>query len=274
VPETGPDADAQRRIHGLERENRILSRRLRRLEDNVHQMEDFQDSTSKVMSTLLQDVEAERARSHRLLLNVLPQRIVNRLNAGETLIADRHEDVTVLFSDFVDFTGISSRLSPAEVVAELNQLYSAFDDVFERSGIEKIKTIGDAVLAVGGLAPAPGEKTNQPAAVAAAALEMVDIVNGSLDRRGGWGIRIGVHRGPLVAGVIGVTKFAYDVWGDAVNVASRLQGAAEPGRILVSAPVVRALGPDFDLQQRDPFELKGKGLTEVWELRGRAARSA
>ena len=135
----------------LERENRTLARRLHRLEDNVRRLEEFGDSNARLLSQVAKDLEAERARSERLLLNVLPQRIIDRLNAGETLIADRHDDVTVLFSDVVGFTEISSRLPTAELIVELNELFSGFDAICEATGVEKIKTIGDAYLAIGGL---------------------------------------------------------------------------------------------------------------------------
>src|SRR5213593_998783 len=125
----------------LDRENRILERRLRRLEANVQRMEQFQESNSTLLSNLLEDLEAEKARSQQLLLNVLPQRIIDRLNAGETRIADRHDDATVLFSDFVGFTSISAALTPAVLVDELNHLFRAFDAICDANGVEKIKTV-------------------------------------------------------------------------------------------------------------------------------------
>ena len=132
----------------LEKENRRLARRLQRLEDNVRRLESFQDSNSTLQSRLLTELEAERARSERLLLNVLPQRIIDRLAAGETLIADRHESVSVLFSDVVGFTTISARLAPAELIEQLNELFSGFDEICERTAVEKIKTVGDAYLVI------------------------------------------------------------------------------------------------------------------------------
>ncbi len=152
-PAQTPATDAA----ALERENRSLTRRLSRLEGNVRHMEAFQDSNSRLLSKLVKDLEVERARSERLLLNVLPQRIIDRLNAGETLIADRHDDVTVLFSDFVGFTEISSHLPTAELIDELNDLFSGFDAICDATGVEKIKTIGDAYLAIGGLTDGSGD---------------------------------------------------------------------------------------------------------------------
>src|ERR1041385_608336 len=150
-PEPGPEVDRG----NLERENRILERKLHRLEANVARMEEFQGTNSTILSGLLRDLEEERARSHQLLLNVLPQRIVDRLNAGETRIADRHEDATVLFSDFVGFTALSAALAPSVLIEELTAFFRAFDALCDAHGVEKIKTVGDAYLAVGGLTGDP-----------------------------------------------------------------------------------------------------------------------
>ena len=139
----------------LEKANRVLQRRLSRLEANYRQLEELQDSNATVMSRLVDELEEERARSRRLLLNVLPERIADRLAEGETRIADRHDDVTVLFSDFVGFTRISAELPPVVLVTELDELFRGFDAICEATGVEKIKTVGDAYLAVGGLVDGP-----------------------------------------------------------------------------------------------------------------------
>jgi len=265
-PEPGPEVDRG----NLERENRILERKLHRLEANVARMEEFQGTNSTILSGLLRDLEEERARSHRLLLNVLPQRIIDRLNAGETRIADRHDGVTVLFSDIVGFTGISSETPPPELVEHLNTLFTDFDAICDAVRIEKIKTVGDAYLAVGGLT---GDARSGEIAVADAALRMVAVsearaaADGST--LGGWRIRIGLHAGPIVAGVVGSSKFAYDVWGDTVNTASRLQTNGEPGRIHVSAELAGRLSSEFVVERRGLVELKGKGEVETFWLVGR-----
>jgi len=249
----------------LEKENRRLTRRLERLEDNVRRLEDFQDSNSTVLSRLLTELEEERAKGQRLLLNVLPQRIIDRLAAGETLIADRHEAVSVLLSDLVGFTGISARLPPAVLVDELNQLFSGFDAICERTGVEKIKTVGDAYLVIGGL----GGETDHAEAIAETALKMVEQVESRRGTAADWRIRIGLHAGPVIAGVIGSTKFAYDVWGDTVNVAARLESTSEPNRIQVSGTLASQLEDRFRLTPRDAVELKGKGFVETCFLVGR-----
>jgi adenylate cyclase len=250
----------------LERENRILERRLHRLETNVQRMEEFQDSNSTLMSSLLRDLEAERARSQRLLLNVLPQRIIDRLNAGEALIADRHEDATVLFSDFVGFTTISAALAPAVLVEELNALFRACDAICDANGVEKIKTVGDAYLAVGGLT---GSGIDGAVAIAATALGMLEAVERRTQAAADWQIRIGINNGPIVAGVVGVSKFAYDVWGDTVNVASRLESTSEAGRIQVAAELADRLADRFRFKPRGMVDLKGKGAAETCFLVGR-----
>jgi len=254
---TEPDPSAAPpSAEALLRENRILDRRLRRFEANVRRLEEFQQSNANLLSGLLRDLEAERARSQRLLLNVLPQRIIDRLNAGETLIADRHEDATVLFSDFVGFTAISAELAPSVLVEELNGLFRAFDAICDANGVEKIKTVGDAYLAVGGL---EGSAEEGAAAIADTALGMLAAVDRGTAAAAEWRIRIGISNGPIVAGVVGVSKFAYDVWGDTVNVASRLESTSEPGRIHVSAELAERLADRFEFEPRGDVDLKGKG---------------
>jgi len=250
----------------LEREKRILERRLHRLEANVARMEEFQESNATLLSRLLEDLEAEKARSQRLLLNVLPQRIIDRLNAGETLIADRHDDATVLFSDFVGFTAISAELAPAVLVEELNALFRAFDGICDANGVEKIKTVGDAYLAVGGL---DGPAEDGAIAIVDTALGMLDAVDRGTATAAEWRIRIGVNTGPIVAGVVGVSKFAYDIWGDTVNVASRLESTSEPGRIHVSAELAERLADRFEFEPRGDVDLKGKGARATCFLTGR-----
>jgi adenylate cyclase len=257
------DPDVER--PALERENRILQRRLSRLQTNVRELEDLQDSNSTLLSALLRDLEEERAKSQRLLRNVLPEGIVGRLEAGEAPIADRHDEVTILFGDFVEFTRISAELSPTVLVQELNELFRGFDEICADTGIEKIKTVGDAYLAVGGL-----EGTGDAGARAAAdtALRITALVAEHQRRHATWQIRVGLHAGPIVAGVVGSSKFAYDVWGNTVNVASRLETTSEPGRIHISAELAARLGDGYRVEARGLVDLKGKGPTETYFLLG------
>ena len=255
-------------LDALRRENRVLARKLARLTENTRQLEAIRDGNATLLSRLMQELDSERARSHELLLNVLPQQIVDRLGVGETNIADRHDHVVVLFSDFVGFTTISSELSVAVLVEELNRLFSEFDGLCTDLGVEKIKTIGDAYLAVGGL---DEDGADPIAAVCDLALGMLDAVERiRADAAADWRIRIGIHAGPAVAGVIGTRKFVYDVWGDTVNVASRLESTSEPGRIHVSGAVSDALEGRYAFEPRGEIELKGKGATRTSFLVGRA----
>ena len=166
-------------------------------------------------------------------------------------------------ADLVGFTQTASTLSPAELVDDLNELFTQFDEACAARGVEKIKTIGDAYMAVAGL----DETTTDPVAAAAnLALDMLDALKES---RTSWQIRIGIHVGPVVAGIIGSRKFAYDVWGDAVNVASRLESTSLPDRIQVSQPVANTLDGSFALESRGQVEIKGKGTMPTWFVVGR-----
>lgn len=259
--EPGPDEPPS--PERLRKENARIARRVSQLEGTLRQVEQIRDSSTRVLDRLMGELEAERARSQKLLLNVLPQPIIDRLNAGEQVIADRYDDVAVVFSDFVGFTEISTRLPVAMLVSSLNALFSAFDAACEALGVEKIKTIGDAYLAAAGLPGSPGDHVE---AAADLALAMRAAVR---DAGEPWQVRIGLHSGPVVAGVIGTSKFVYDLWGDAVNVASRLETTAPPGRIQVSEAVAAALGDAFELEPRGAIELKGKGSTQAYFLLGR-----
>jgi class 3 adenylate cyclase len=256
------DPGSHRTADEREKEILRLARRIRRLEGNMEELEQLRDHNARLMDQLMGELSEERRRSEALLLNVLPQRIVDRLHAGETLIADRHGDVAVVFSDFVGFTAIAGALPAPELVAELNALFSAFDAACATHEVEKIKTIGDAYMAVAGL----GDVANDPVVPAARlALDMQAAVAAAGDR---WHVRIGVASGPVVAGVIGTRKFAYDVWGDTVNLASRLESTAPADAIHVSAGVASRLGSEFALVPRGEVDLKGKGPTSTFLLVG------
>ena len=210
---------------------------------------------------------AEQQRSERLLLNVLPSPIAARLKQGEAVIADRFPEVTVLFADLVDFTRRSDRSTPERVVQVLDDLFSALDRLAERHGLEKIKTIGDAYMAVGGL-PAP--RPDHAEAVAEMALAVREEVGRHLDPAGRpLAVRIGIDTGPVVAGVIGTTKFSYDLWGDTVNTASRMESYGVVGCIQVTERTYRRLRDRYRFERRGPVQVKGKGELVTWFLLGR-----
>jgi class 3 adenylate cyclase len=216
------------------------------------------------------ELVAEQARSERLLLNVLPAPIAARLMAEEGVIADAFPDVTVLFADLVDFTRRSDRVAPERVVQVLDDLFSAFDALAERYGLEKIKTIGDAYMVAGGL---PEPRPGHAEAVADMALAIRDEVAGHADPAGQpLAIRIGIDTGPVVAGVIGRRRFIYDVWGDTVNMASRMESGGVPGCIQVTARTRDRLRDTFEFEPRGLVPVKGKGEMDVYLLLGRSSR--
>jgi class 3 adenylate cyclase len=210
---------------------------------------------------------AEEERSERLLLNVLPAPIAERLKQGEGVIADAFPEVTVLFADLVDFTRRSQQVSPAQVVATLNELFSAFDRLAQRHGLEKIKTIGDAYMVAGGL---PNPRPDHTQAVAEMALAMQEEVAGRADPSGQpLQVRIGIDTGPVEAGVIGTSKFSYDLWGDTVNTASRMESHGVAGCIQVTARTYQRLRDRYRFQRRGPIPVRGMGEMVTWFLLGR-----
>ena len=219
----------------------------------------------RLIESQSREIAAERAKSDRLLLNVLPARIAERLREAPGSLAERFDDATVLFADLVSFTPLSERLGPQRTADTLNELISRFDDLALRFGIEKIKTIGDAYLVVGGV---PEAVPDHAARVVRMGLAMVETA-AAYGRECGLPlvVRVGVHSGPVVAGVIGRTKFAYDVWGDTVNVASRLESAGLPGEVQASEATVAALGDGFDVCARGALDLKGKGTVLAFLVR-------
>src|SRR6266545_4758531 len=210
---------------------------------------------------------AEQQRSERLLLNVLPAPIAARLKQREDVIADGFPDVTVLFADLVDFTRRSQRIAPKQVVAILNDLFTTFDQLAERQGLEKIKTVGDAYMVAGGL---PDPRPGHAGAVAEMALAIRDEVARHADPSGQpLQVRVGIDTGPVVAGVIGRHKFIYDLWGDTVNTASRMESHGVPGCIQVTARTYQRLKDGYRFERRGPIQVKGKGEMVTYFLLGR-----
>ncbi len=203
----------------------------------------------------------------RLLLNILPASIADRLRHGEMVIADRVEEMTVLFADIVAFSQLSMRLEPAELVQLLNGIFSTFDDLTDRYGLEKIKTIGDAYMVVGGLAPST---ENHCGRVADVGLDMLAATERFRAEHGvDLHIRVGMHMGPAVAGVVGLKKFIYDVWGETVNTASRMESHGAPDRIQVTASTYRRLRGRYLFEERGPIDVRGRGPMETYFLIGR-----
>jgi adenylate cyclase len=209
-------------------------------------------------------LKEEKAKSDALLRNILPEPVMARLSNGETIIADRFEAVSILFADIVGFTPRAAAMTPASVVASLNRVFSEFDGLAQRLGVEKIKTIGDAYMAAAGL-PAP--RVDHAEAIAAFAIGILELLGGIHGPgESTLHVRIGIHTGPVVAGVIGRHKFSYDVWGDTVNLASRLEAHGVADRIQVSQEVKEVLAHRFRFEERGPIMLKGKGMTPTFFL--------
>jgi class 3 adenylate cyclase len=212
-------------------------------------------------------LQLEQERSERLLLNVLPAPIAARLKAGEAVIADAFPEVTVLFADLVDFTRRSQRIGPAQVVATLNELFSAFDRLAQRHGLEKIKTIGDAYMVAGGL---PDPRPDHAEAIAEMALAIREEVARRTDPSGQpLQLRIGIDTGPVEAGVLGTSKFSYDLWGDTVNTASRMESHGIAGCIQVTERTYQRLRDGYRFQRRGPIQVRGMGEMVTWFLVGR-----
>ncbi|HAZ45372.1 MAG TPA: histidine kinase [Cyanobacteria bacterium UBA11369] len=219
------------------------------------------------LESSLKDLKAEREKAEQLLLNILPQPIANRLKKEERTIADSFNEATVLFADIVGFTNLSAHTPPVELVNLLNQIFSAFDRLAEQHGLEKIKTIGDAYMVVGGI-PTPGSDRAQ--AVAEMAIDMLkEIQQFNALNHAEFNMRIGINTGPVVAGVIGLKKFIYDLWGDTVNIASRMESQGIPGCIQVTDATYERLKDKYEFEQRGVIQVKGKGEMMTYLLLGR-----
>ncbi|HEY8086822.1 MAG TPA: adenylate/guanylate cyclase domain-containing protein [Polyangiaceae bacterium] len=220
----------------------------------------------RTIQAQMEALDAEKQKSEALLLNVLPAAIAERLKVENRPIADGFQDVSVLFADIVGFTKLSERLSPQALVGRLNQLFSAFDDLLDRFKLEKIKTIGDAYMVVGGL---NGGK-DHALALAELALDMLArIAELRAELHEDFSVRIGINTGPVVGGVIGKKKFIYDVWGDTVNIASRMESTGSPGSVQVSHETYQRIRNMYVFEDRGEIEVKGKGLMRTWLILAR-----
>ncbi len=215
---------------------------------------------------MFRQLSEEKLHSDKLLLNILPRAIADRLRAGEQVIVDSFAEVTVLFADIVGFSQLAARLSPTELVRTLNTVFSRFDSLAARFGLEKIKTIGDAYMAVGGL---PERCADHAERAAGMALAMQDeLIQFSQETKFDLSIRVGLHSGPVVAGVIGTHKFSYDLWGDTVNIASRMESHGHPSAIQVTADTERRLRDKYLFVTRGRIPVKGQGDLMTYLLVG------
>jgi class 3 adenylate cyclase len=223
------------------------------------------NSMAEKIETQTEEIQEKNRENEELLLNILPGPIATRLKSGEAEIADGFAEVTVLFGDIVGFTSLSSGRAPNEVVSLLNGLFRKFDDIATGYGIEKIKTIGDCYMATAGL---PTPNPDHALIIVKAAIDMMRVTHEyGKQFSTPLNLRIGVNSGPVVAGVIGKIKFIYDMWGDTVNVASRMESTGVPGNIQVTEPVFQKLKGQFEFEDRGTIEVKGKGAMRTWLLK-------
>ena len=248
-----------------------LTLAISRLRQNAKQLEQrVRERTAQLQETNIELLK-EQEKSDRLLLNILPESIAARLKDGQSCIADRFPEVTILFADIVGFTVLSAQSSPEELIESLNEIFSAFDFLTEKYGLEKIKTIGDAYMVVGGL---PNPSTNHAESIAEMALDMQEeLAKFNAKHHAGINIRIGINTGPAIAGVIGTKKFIYDLWGDAVNTASRMESHGIAGAIQVTPSTYDILRNKYLFKDRGIIHVKGKGDMNTYLLAGRLARA-
>jgi adenylate cyclase len=225
--------------------------------------------TEKMLEEAHVMLKSEQERSERLLLNILPPPVADRLKHSDQTIADGFADVTVMFADIVNFTRVAEGLTPQAVFSMLNRIFSTFDELAEKHGLEKIKTIGDAYMVAGGLNT---ESIDFTAAIASMALDMQHVLHHDFNiNQQHLEIRIGIGTGPVVAGVVGKKKFIYDLWGDTVNIASRITSEGKPGAIYVDEMTYQRLKASFEFNAPALLHLKGKGEMMVYPLAARAS---
>jgi class 3 adenylate cyclase len=210
----------------------------------------------------VRDVAAEHERSERLLLNILPADLAKELSDTGVARSARHDSTTILFTDFSGFTQVASAMPADRMVAELNEIFGAFDDICDELGVEKIKTIGDAYMAAAGLPKPCADHAQRCVRVGLRMLAYLEHRNQSAAFK--WSLRVGVHSGPVVTGVVGKRKYAFDVWGDTVNIASRMESAGEAGRVNVSAYTYDLIRAEFDCEYRGKLDAKGKGQIDMY----------
>jgi adenylate cyclase len=242
---------------------RALRRQAQLLQSQNQQLQQEMQQREKTQKAL----RLEQQKSEQLLLNILPKAIVDKLKQLQGSLAERFDDVTILFADIVNFTPLAAHISPLDLVNWLNQIFSEFDRLAEHHHLEKIKTIGDAYMVVGGL---PIPRSDHPEAVMEMALAMQDVAQ-RIARKDGqtFQLRIGMNTGAVVAGVIGIKKFSYDLWGDAVNIASRMEAQGSPGKIQVTEATYQRVKHLYHFEQAGQVMVKGRGVMTTYQYVGR-----
>jgi adenylate cyclase len=246
--------------------NKELAEQLKNVETLSLEKQNILESQNEILEQQVtvrtKELKEEKKKSDDLLLNILPQEVADELKETGTSKAQHYEEVTVIFTDFVNFTAISEKLGAEQLLFELNEYFTAFDEIMERHQIEKIKTIGDAYLAVSGLPINHGRHAHNALAAALEILHFIHRRKQKIDY--GLDIRIGIHTGPLVAGIVGVKKFAYDIWGDTVNTAARMEQSSIPGHINISQKTYELVKDTYYCEARGKIEVKGKGSMDMY----------
>jgi len=239
---------------------------LRHEEERRHLIEQQKMDLERNVVERTHQLQAEQRRTKELLHNILPEELADELAATGTTRPIRHEAVTILFTDFIEFTQAASTMPPDRMVAELNDIFAAFDDICDACGVEKIKTIGDAYMAAAGV---PTSCADHAQRCVRAGLQMADFVAQRNQQAAfKWAVRIGIHTGPVVAGVVGKRKYAFDIWGDTVNIASRMESAGEVGKVNVSAYTYDLIRNEFACEYRGKVSAKGKGDVDMYFVIG------
>lgn len=252
----------------IQSQQKLLQEQTQQLEEFVERLQNEIKEREGVELAL----RLAQQESDRLLLNILPSAIVENLKKGDGFAAERFESATVLFADIVGFTSLAARISALEVVNFLNQIFSKFDELTEKHDLEKIKTSGDAYIVAGGV---PVPRADHAEAIANMALDMQEVIaDFKTDTGESFQIRIGINTGPVVAGVIGTKKFIYDLWGDTVNVASRMESQGLPGYIQVTTAVYELLKDRYVFEERGAIGVKGKGEMSAYWLKAKKDDSA
>jgi class 3 adenylate cyclase len=264
-----PD-NPQETIERLVRENLVLRRKLERSERHRAHTEEIKDKVQALLRATYQELEQEKEKVDRLLRNVLPEEIVDELKTHGRVKSVYFLCASVLFADFTGFSAVAETMDPDELVDELDACFAAFDTIVQGHRLEKLKTIGDGYMCVGGI---PRANSTHAVDSVLAAMAMVAFMHQLREQRAdkglqSWGIRVGIHTGPLVAGVVGRRRFAYDVWGDTVNTASRIESASLAGRINISEATYQAVKHRFVTEYRGRIAAKGKGEIAMYFVNG------
>ncbi|NJN88009.1 MAG: response regulator [Leptolyngbyaceae cyanobacterium SL_7_1] len=266
LKEYGSISDAESEVYRKDGTQIWIAENIHVVHDDSGQFLYYEGTVRDITSRRHMEMELrqERLRAEHLLVNVLPFQIAQRLKSGHQGIADSYENVSVLFADLVDFTTVSAHISPRKLVTLLNQIFSTFDHLAEKHGLEKIKTIGDAYMVAAGI---PEPRVDHATAIAQMALDMQQaIANHTRPDGSPFQLRIGINSGSVIAGVIGSKKFIYDLWGDTVNIASRMESTGEPGRIHVTQDIYNQLKHEFLFKPRGMTTVKGRGVMMTYWL--------